>query len=128
MTVGQDRAVEQFLAAWKRGALHHAWLLAGPRGVGKATFAREAATHVLAEAAGPPVDDPPPANATINTTAAMLMTHGQGPFQNDLFARGMGGATAIDLATALSIDALPKIPPTAGDVDVAGVFFASGRP
>ena len=58
MTVGQDRAVEQFLAAWKRGALHHAWLLAGPRGVGKATFAREAATHVLAEAAGPPVDDP----------------------------------------------------------------------
>jgi hypothetical protein len=56
------------------------------------------------------------------------MTHGQGPFQNDLFARGMGGATAIDLATALSIEALPKIPPTAGDVDVAGVVFASGRP
>jgi len=64
----------------------------------------------------------------MSTTAAILMTHGQGPFQNDLFARGMGGATAIDLATALSIDALPKIPPTAGDVDVAGVFFASGRP
>jgi len=56
--VGQDRAVEQFTAAWRRGALHHAWLLAGPKGVGKATFAREAVTRVLAEAAGPAVDAP----------------------------------------------------------------------
>ena len=58
MIVGQDRAVGQFSDAWKRGALHHAWLLAGPKGVGKATFAREAATRVLADAAGPPVDAP----------------------------------------------------------------------
>jgi len=58
MIVGQDRAVEQFSAAWKRGAPHHAWLLAGPRGVGKATFARAAATRVLAEAAGPAIDAP----------------------------------------------------------------------
>lgn len=56
MIVGQDRAVEQFSAAWKRGTLHHAWLLAGPKGVGKATFAREAATRVLADAAGPPIE------------------------------------------------------------------------
>ena len=58
MIVGQDRAVEQFSGAWKRGALHHAWLLAGARGVGKSTFAREAATRVLAEAAGPPIEMP----------------------------------------------------------------------
>jgi DNA polymerase-3 subunit delta' len=56
--VGQDRAVGQFSDAWKRSSLHHAWLLAGPKGVGKATFAREAATRVLADAAGPPVDAP----------------------------------------------------------------------
>jgi DNA polymerase-3 subunit delta' len=56
--VGQDRAVGQFSDAWKRGALHHAWLLAGPKGVGKATFARVAATRVLADAAGPQVDAP----------------------------------------------------------------------
>jgi DNA polymerase-3 subunit delta' len=55
---GQDRAVDQFAAAWRRGALHHAWLLAGQRGVGKATFARQAATRVLAEAAGPAVEAP----------------------------------------------------------------------
>ena len=58
MILGQDRAVETFRTAWNRGALHHAWLLAGPRGVGKARFAMEAATRVLAEAAGPPVAVP----------------------------------------------------------------------
>lgn len=58
MILGQDRAVEQFASAWARGTLHHAWLLAGPRGVGKASFAREAATRLLAEAAGPPITAP----------------------------------------------------------------------
>ena len=53
---GQDRAVEQLLGAWRSGAMHHAWLLAGPRGVGKASFARAAARRILAEAAGPPVE------------------------------------------------------------------------
>jgi len=50
---GQDRAVGQFLAAWKRRRLHHAWLLAGPRGVGKASFALAAAKRILSDAAGP---------------------------------------------------------------------------
>jgi len=56
--VGQDRAVEQFVTAWQLGSLHHAWLLAGPKGVGKASFARAAATRVLADAGGPPIEVP----------------------------------------------------------------------
>jgi DNA polymerase-3 subunit delta' len=54
MILGQDRAVEQFVSAWATRRLHHAWLLAGPKGVGKASFARAAARRVLSEAAGPP--------------------------------------------------------------------------
>jgi len=54
--VGQDRAVDQFASAWASRKLHHAWLFAGPKGVGKASFARAAARRVLADAAGPPVD------------------------------------------------------------------------
>jgi DNA polymerase-3 subunit delta' len=54
--VGQDRAVEQFASAWATRKLHHAWLLAGPKGVGKASFAHAAARRVLAEAAGAPLD------------------------------------------------------------------------
>jgi len=56
--VGQDRAVDQFAKAWASRKLHHAWLLAGPKGVGKATFAHAAARRVLADAAGPPSELP----------------------------------------------------------------------
>ena len=55
---GQERAVDAFVSAWESRRLHHAWLLAGPKGVGKATFAKAAATRVLSEAAGPVVDMP----------------------------------------------------------------------
>ena len=53
MILGQDRAVAEFAAAWDTRKLHHAWLLAGPKGVGKASFAQAAARRVLADAAGP---------------------------------------------------------------------------
>ncbi|MGH6659104.1 MAG: DNA polymerase III subunit delta', partial [Sphingomicrobium sp.] len=56
MIIGQDRAVDQFASAWATRQLHHAWLLAGPKGVGKASFAAAAARRVLAEAAGPGFD------------------------------------------------------------------------
>jgi len=44
--LGQARAVESLRAALGRGSLHHAYLFAGPRGVGKGTAAR-----ILAQAA-----------------------------------------------------------------------------
>lgn len=44
-------AVEQaFLDALSRGRLHHAWLLCGPEGIGKATFAYRAARRLLGAA------------------------------------------------------------------------------
>ena len=41
------------MSAWRGGAMHHAWLLTGPHGLGKASFARAASMRLLAEAAGP---------------------------------------------------------------------------
>ena len=58
MIVGQARAIERFASAWESHKLHHAWLLAGPKGIGKASFARAAARRVLAETAGPPFELP----------------------------------------------------------------------
>lgn len=42
-----------FVEAQERGRLHHAWLLCGPEGVGKATFAFRAARRLLGAAADP---------------------------------------------------------------------------
>lgn len=55
---GQEKAVAAFTSAKDSRALHHAWLLTGPRGVGKATFANMAALRLLADAAGPKVEQP----------------------------------------------------------------------
>jgi DNA polymerase III subunit delta' len=55
---GHDAAVAAFRAGMETGRLHHAWLLAGPKGVGKALFADKAALKVLADAAGPPTHAP----------------------------------------------------------------------
>jgi DNA polymerase-3 subunit delta' len=50
---GHRAAIDAFTAALRGGNVHHAWLLAGPEGVGKATFARAAAARLLAEAMTP---------------------------------------------------------------------------
>jgi len=46
--VGHEAAERQFLDAWNSGRLAHAWLIAGPRGIGKATLAYRIARFALA--------------------------------------------------------------------------------
>jgi DNA polymerase III subunit delta' len=53
MLIGNEPAREALSAAMHGGNLHHAWLIAGPEGVGKGAFARAAAARMLAEAAEP---------------------------------------------------------------------------
>lgn len=67
---GQGQAEAAFLAAHAGGRMHHGWLLAGPRGVGKATLAWRMARFLLAQPA-PGADaglfgaPPPPATLDI---------------------------------------------------------------
>lgn len=49
---GQSRAVIQLQAALRHQRIHHAWLFAGPRGVGKETTARAFAAALLCGAGG----------------------------------------------------------------------------
>lgn len=58
---GRDAQIASFEAAWTQARPHHAWLLRGPRGVGKATFAHAAARRVLN-----PSDDPATATSLLN--------------------------------------------------------------
>ncbi|PVA09171.1 DNA polymerase III subunit delta' [Pelagivirga sediminicola] len=50
--IGQGAAEAAFLDAFTGDRLHHAWLITGPRGVGKATFAWRAARFLLAHDEG----------------------------------------------------------------------------
>lgn len=50
---GHDAQIAAFCEAMASGKLHHAWLLTGAQGIGKARFADMAALRLLAEAAGP---------------------------------------------------------------------------
>jgi DNA polymerase III subunit delta' len=45
---GQEAAERRFLDAWAAGRLHHAWLLRGPAGIGKATLAYRVARALIA--------------------------------------------------------------------------------
>jgi DNA polymerase-3 subunit delta' len=53
---GHDAQAAAFRAAMDGERMHHAWLLAGPRGVGKGRFALTAARRLLAEASGRAVE------------------------------------------------------------------------
>ncbi|SNY93456.1 DNA polymerase-3 subunit delta' [Cohaesibacter sp. ES.047] len=46
---GHAEAEQTFLSTWQSSKMHHAWLLTGPKGIGKATFAFRAARFMFAE-------------------------------------------------------------------------------
>lgn len=54
--LGHERAEREFLDAYSAGRMHHAWLITGPKGVGKASLAYKIAKFLLSqtlEDAGP---------------------------------------------------------------------------
>src|SRR5687768_5972437 len=55
---GHEAAAAEFEDARAGGRLHHAWLLVGPEGVGKATLAYRFARTLLAEGEGDAPNDP----------------------------------------------------------------------
>lgn len=72
MLLGQSQAIEAFRAARDSGRLHHGWLLAGPEGVGKRSFADMAALALLA---GEPLGVDPEHPAARLVTAGSHLDH-----------------------------------------------------
>ncbi|NNK15568.1 MAG: DNA polymerase III subunit delta' [Sulfitobacter sp.] len=86
--IGQDTAQTAFLDAFNAGKLHHAWLLTGPRGVGKATLAWRIARFLLAT----PDDDGGMFAAPKPTTLDIDADH---PVARRIASGGEGGLKAI---------------------------------
>ena len=70
--IGHDAQVSSFIEAMRGGKLHHAWLLTGPQGIGKARFADMAALRLLAESAGPHPHGPGLEVASDHPTARLV--------------------------------------------------------
>lgn len=81
--------------------MHHAWLLTGPRGIGKASFALAAATRLLAEAAGPPVAEPGIATPDTHPTARLIAA---GSHPDYRFLERVENKTGTALARNISVD------------------------
>ncbi|WP_265570768.1 DNA polymerase III subunit delta' [Sphingomicrobium nitratireducens] len=116
--IGQDKAVDAFLAAWRKGTPHHAWLLAGPRGVGKGLFARAAAARVLAEASGHRVSDDGIALGEDHPTAKLIAA---GSHPDLRLLERLPNKTGTALARSISVDQvrslghLFEVTPSLGD-------------
>ncbi|HEY7991979.1 MAG TPA: DNA polymerase III subunit delta' [Stellaceae bacterium] len=68
--IGQERAEAALLDAYNAGRLPHAWLLTGPRGIGKATLAFRFARFLLAQSGdGPGLFAAPPTSLAIDPGA-----------------------------------------------------------
>lgn len=99
---GHDAAVAAFRDALDSGRLHHAWLISGPKGIGKALFAAKAALRVLADgqgrvsAGGLDVPDDHP--------AARLATAGSHPDLVRLERLVRENSTTGELARSISVD------------------------
>ncbi len=99
---GHDAAVSAFREGLDSGRLHHAWLLAGPEGIGKALFASKAALRVLAQgqgrvaASGLDVPDEHP--------AAKLVAAGSHPDLMRLERLAKDGSATGELARSIGVE------------------------
>jgi DNA polymerase-3 subunit delta' len=98
---GHDAAVAAFRESLGAGRLHHAWLISGPEGIGKALFADKAAVRVLAQGQGPV--HAPGLDVPDEHPAARLAAAGSHPdlMRLERLPRDNGSG---DLARAISVD------------------------
>lgn len=77
--IGHQTPEEAFLEAWAAGRLHHAWLLAGPQGMGKAAFAARAARFLVTHGQGGEGTPPVPLDDMGDAAADRLVAAGNHP-------------------------------------------------
>ncbi|MEP3631208.1 MAG: DNA polymerase III subunit delta' [Hyphomicrobiales bacterium] len=102
--VGQEAASERFLAGAKAGRLHHAWLLCGPIGVGKASFAFRIARAFCELNADQPLPDMDALVASSNADNAVFRRIASGGHPNILHLRIPMDEKTKKFKTQLTVD------------------------
>jgi DNA polymerase-3 subunit delta' len=93
---GHAAAEDAFLRTYRAGRLHHAWLLTGERGIGKATFAWRTARFLLTGSLGSTLSVPE------NHPVARQLASGAHP---SLFVLGKGDGASIGVDEARKLRA-----------------------
>lgn len=99
---GHDEAVRFFRESLDAGRLHHAWLITGQEGIGKATFALKAALRVLA--AGQGALDAPGLDVPDSHPAAKLVAAGSHPDLMMLERLAKDSSATGELARSITVD------------------------
>ena len=109
--VGHEAAEKDYLAAWESGRLAHAWLICGPRGIGKATLAYRMARYALTPH---DTNDMFGAPATLTMSAEepvfrKVAAGGHGDFR--IIERGWSDAKQTKRKTVIGVDEAREIGP-----------------
>jgi DNA polymerase-3 subunit delta' len=99
---GHDAAIADFRESLDSGRLHHAWLISGPEGIGKAGFAAKAALRVLAE--GQERVDLPGLDIPDDHPAAHLVAAGSHPDLMRLERLPRESSATGELARSINVD------------------------
>lgn len=106
LLVGHDEAVAQVAAAYRAGKLHHALLLCGPPGIGKATFAFHLARHLVAHPVGA---DAPPAFALPDPGSSLFRQVAQGAHPSVLHLTRPVNDKTKGFRSAVTVDEIRRI-------------------
>ena len=108
MMLGHDEQTAAFLDAARSGRMHHAWLLAGPQGIGKAGFAQASARWLLADAAGPSVPKDRLVVPDDHPIAALLEAGSHPDFK---LLQRLPKASSEELARSITVDQVRGLQP-----------------
>lgn len=104
---GQTRAQTAFLEAFNGGRMHHAWLVTGPKGVGKATLAWQIARFLLCQNGGGLFGAPQ--DLAVDPSAPVLTRIAALAEPRLQLCRRPWDAKAKRLKTAITIDEVRKL-------------------
>ncbi len=113
--VGHEAAEKEYLGAWSGGRLAHAWLIGGPRGIGKATLAYRMARFALAQPTENSAADmfgapPPPKSLQMSPNEPVfrrIAAMGHGDFR--ALERGWADSKQTKRKTTIAVDDVREI-------------------
>ena len=103
---GHDDAMHHVASAYRTGKLHHALLLSGPPGIGKATFAFHLAEHLVAN---PVPADAPPVFETRDPASSLFRQIAQGSHPSVLHLTRPANEKTKGFKSAVTVDEIRRV-------------------